>query len=525
MFNAVHEGGSAAATMMHIRKWLRILVNRSLVLGTIDRPQLHDLVLDFCVAQHKGDGLRDCHRKVINAFRASRPSDVYGRHGYDLARKDSALNTYVCNECRYHLSQGWQADMENDQLALHDWLGDTKQDELCYAAGSVLGIERMTRLARAAESQGDLWLAARYWSIACVVTSRVKGSAATTETANKALDAAAGYLVKKAGRMSTDELESVNVLELDIFARLACTLDPNYYSRSEAIDRVLQSAAADKEPVAVFLNHVYLSVPLPSQGRISDFGKGFSKATTTLVQAMGDCPDPTLRLKGIMMAYTLIHGLDAMLYGDESFDWELIYGSSGGTLIEAADAYDFDQMHYYLIEYLNLDAFQLCGGTTLPLLLHFGDIRKAQEHIELSITYLRRAWEEDIWGLEFGTWSFCTPSFSMLLYVTRQPAGAYAAVLAEYGFSWENVETKFDELEGTGHPAMRSRGDTTKNVYLFSLDEIIWLDKCASILSSSKLSDDSVNEIISTLPDLAFVRSLQTQDAGSNTATGYNFLK
>eukprot|EP01046_Picozoa_sp_COSAG06_P115208 COSAG06_NODE_62077_length_266_cov_0.604790_1_plen_79_part_10 len=79
MFNAVHEGGSAAATMMHIRKWLRILVNRSLVLGTIDRPQLHDLVLDFCVAQHKGDGLRDCQRKVINAFRASRPSDVYGR--------------------------------------------------------------------------------------------------------------------------------------------------------------------------------------------------------------------------------------------------------------------------------------------------------------------------------------------------------------------------------------------------------------------------------------------------------------
>jgi hypothetical protein len=41
MFNAVHEG--SGATMMHIRKWLRILQNRSLVLGSVDRPSVHDL--------------------------------------------------------------------------------------------------------------------------------------------------------------------------------------------------------------------------------------------------------------------------------------------------------------------------------------------------------------------------------------------------------------------------------------------------------------------------------------------------
>ena len=40
MFKAVHEG--SAVTMMHLRKWMRILVNRSLVLGTIDRPSVHD---------------------------------------------------------------------------------------------------------------------------------------------------------------------------------------------------------------------------------------------------------------------------------------------------------------------------------------------------------------------------------------------------------------------------------------------------------------------------------------------------
>ena len=47
----------------------------------------------------------------------------------------------------------------------------------------------------------------------------------------------------------------------------------------------------------------------------------------------------------------------------------------------------------------------------------------------------------------------------MLLYVTRQPAGAYAAVLAEYGFSWENVETwgnmgNVGNVENVGEPGM-----------------------------------------------------------------------
>lgn len=41
MFNAVSNG--VRATEMHIRKWLQSLINRSLVLGSWERPQLHDV--------------------------------------------------------------------------------------------------------------------------------------------------------------------------------------------------------------------------------------------------------------------------------------------------------------------------------------------------------------------------------------------------------------------------------------------------------------------------------------------------
>jgi hypothetical protein len=42
MHKAVY--GSGGATLLHIRKWLKALVDRSLVLGTVDRASVHDLV-------------------------------------------------------------------------------------------------------------------------------------------------------------------------------------------------------------------------------------------------------------------------------------------------------------------------------------------------------------------------------------------------------------------------------------------------------------------------------------------------
>eukprot|EP01046_Picozoa_sp_COSAG06_P087264 COSAG06_NODE_33772_length_484_cov_0.948052_1_plen_154_part_01 len=92
MFNAVHP--DAGATLMHIRKWLRILINRSLVLGTVDRPSLHDLVLDFAVAQHSDAKLRESHRAVVEAFRAARPADAHGRCKYDAAQREDSVSAY-----------------------------------------------------------------------------------------------------------------------------------------------------------------------------------------------------------------------------------------------------------------------------------------------------------------------------------------------------------------------------------------------------------------------------------------------
>ena len=51
MYDAVYET-SKATSILHIRKWLKLLIDRSLVLGTVDRASLHDLVLDFTIGMH-----------------------------------------------------------------------------------------------------------------------------------------------------------------------------------------------------------------------------------------------------------------------------------------------------------------------------------------------------------------------------------------------------------------------------------------------------------------------------------------
>ena len=101
---------------MHIRKWLRILIDRSLLLGTIDRPSVHDLVLDWAVAQHSKEELREKHRAIVMAFRATRPLDFYGRGKYDKSLVGSPLNSYVCNEVEHHVVKGWDVAFEKEDL-------------------------------------------------------------------------------------------------------------------------------------------------------------------------------------------------------------------------------------------------------------------------------------------------------------------------------------------------------------------------------------------------------------------------
>lgn len=95
--------------------------------------QVHDLVLDFAVAQHAEGDLCRHHRKVVAAFRGARPEDAFGRRKFDKGVVDDAVCKYVCNEVMQHITEASHDGVGDECLV--GWLQDTPQDVIVAGAG------------------------------------------------------------------------------------------------------------------------------------------------------------------------------------------------------------------------------------------------------------------------------------------------------------------------------------------------------------------------------------------------------
>jgi hypothetical protein len=148
-------------SLLHIRRWLKVLIDRSLLLGTVDRPSLHDLVRDYVVSSKTDEERRAMNRRLVNLWRARRPSGG----GWNIDSKES-VPQYIAVTAVHHIGAAWQPDWSADAEAI-DWLSDFvdgTQDSIPVLASEALGLERASELAKAAETAEDWWLASLRWS-------------------------------------------------------------------------------------------------------------------------------------------------------------------------------------------------------------------------------------------------------------------------------------------------------------------------------------------------------------------------
>lgn len=73
---------------------LKVLLDRSLMLGSIDRPQLHDLVLDFVIGLHSEEELLSAQIRVVDAFRKNRSVSPAGIVGWSKGNRGDAATMY-----------------------------------------------------------------------------------------------------------------------------------------------------------------------------------------------------------------------------------------------------------------------------------------------------------------------------------------------------------------------------------------------------------------------------------------------
>ena len=159
--------------LLNIRRWLKVLIDRSLILGTVDRPSLHDIVMDFVTGAKSDEARRGMTRRLVDLWRSRRPLG-----GWDVESSES-VPQYITLTAVHHISGAWETDWSKDEGAIA-WLSDFvdgKQDAIPVFAAQALGPDRAAELAKAAESAEDWWLASLRWSASAVSEHRRGGYA------------------------------------------------------------------------------------------------------------------------------------------------------------------------------------------------------------------------------------------------------------------------------------------------------------------------------------------------------------
>ena len=114
-------------SILSTRRWLKGLIDRSLVLGTVDRPAMHDIVRAFVLSQHNPDDLRQSHQRLVNVFRSCRPMDDCTKAREWNNANDTPVSSYVRHHCAEHVRLSLHTDWTITEPVILEWLSDFPQ--------------------------------------------------------------------------------------------------------------------------------------------------------------------------------------------------------------------------------------------------------------------------------------------------------------------------------------------------------------------------------------------------------------
>lgn len=195
--------GKTLLSRLQVRRFLKVLIDRSLVLGTVDRPQLHDVMLDYVQKELAGEAYKVAQRRLVEALRKS-----------DRSRATPTGN-YMQHCAKHHITESYDALWGAGSQAM-SWMDDHvcgMQDVIAVSAASILPVESLAKEAEAAEMW---WQAALRWNaMGLVKTAEAGGNDAGVNHFKSAASASAKAVVAVpniAGGAAT-----CNQFELDVF--------------------------------------------------------------------------------------------------------------------------------------------------------------------------------------------------------------------------------------------------------------------------------------------------------------------
>ena len=517
MFKATADDGSSTATIMHIRKWLRVLIDRSLVLGTIDRPSVHDLVLDFAVAQHSAEELREKHRRVVEAFRAARPINDHGLAVFDRRTMQStAVSKYVCEEVDNHLTVavGNDFDQSQESCNVKRWMSDVPQDVVVLATGRILGIERTMQLASAAENVGDWWLAARYWAVLCklVCDSSIDK---VIPTAQKSMAAISKYLAHNE-QPSAELLRSINHIQLDQLRMIGTQLDISALAPyMELMEPLMQSQAAKDDPVGATTLSLFVSAQALFGVDKVKAGEVMHGLYSRLRHASLHDPEPITRTSCLYVCYAIGHHFCLATLFDPTLDFDYFFGTDGDVAVDAVVTFDYDAWHEWLIINNNIDSVTLWGCGTFYVAAHYGNLKGYYRSVDKSLECMERAINAPDQTKEFLGTVMGLPTWALTMYIVEAPQRfrvTIAKLMDDYNLTWSAAGTKVGKLTQSW---FRKTGDNTVGQHVIGADALTWYCRAAHVLvaGTRSMSKQELLDGLPTVPEM--VHELMTMPACS----------
>ena len=399
-------------SIQNLRRWVKALIDRSLVLGPVDAPSVHDLVLDFAVGLHSNEDLRAAHHRLVNLIRERRPGtpahlsgsskhttntrELIRRYGWDRSLiKDDRQSAYIVTHLEHHFGKAWAEDWANDTemiSALDEYAN--QQDVVPVAAATVLGPDRSTELAKRSESEGKWWAASCRWT---AIATAVKTSTGMMEAKPFLVLAAASLEKVKPtsllAQLQKDSLEMTTLLTILLYWN---PVDLGVYK--DRCAALMQSEVAKTDPELAYMilqSTDFFPAFICPHPVGSDSVKKFGAAAYRLSSVLMDAAMKFEKGRHERTLYLCeIYGFLSTRHFDqaaevEEWDWEKMCGKGGSLLTEAVENYNYDTMHNRCCEITSCDG--TCAGSGSMLLVHvFGDPAAANRVMDKVLNLIKR---------------------------------------------------------------------------------------------------------------------------------------
>jgi hypothetical protein len=414
---------------LQIRKWLKLLIDRSLVMGSVDAPHLHDIVLAFVTTQFNAAQLCSAHRRVVELLRDRQPPGGWWRWlppGGEVLY--GSIAKYVHNNAALHTKAALVAPTEGPEgaIAVDDvnpagvaWLDSHhggKQDELVLATAVALGSKVVETLAVAAEQEGCWWTAARRFRILSHLRRKSEGVDSALSALRSCANACTQVMLWKDGEGEACDRMIVQAFEAKAVVALVTTWQPDdivaFMPRIKEL--LLTPAIKQAEPTIQFSASLAADMYPPYMG--GDFlgsAKNMHHLALRMIKFAEVTHDDIPRKMAMCGAFWM---------AAYDYDWEVkqpdhdwtMFGEHGQRILKTVENYDYDAMHLRFNEVISGDVF-----VSVPLAAYvvfsFGniDVRCAFSdrilHSRMPLDPTHVCWKRTcVWSMAFLSRVYCS---------------------------------------------------------------------------------------------------------------------